>query len=352
MFRLDAPRAHRGSSLKPELHSDVNADMSYTGLTLRGAGTRAWVLTSGAVGFEVQAVGIAEALGIVPEIKRVSPPPPWRWLAPWGPAAPDAGVAPPWPDLLIASGRQSIPYARMIRRRSRGRTFVAVLQSPAVSPASFDFVWAPEHDRLSGPGVFSTLVSPHRLTPERLATEAERFAAGIAHLPHPRVAVLLGGTNAVYRLDEKAAAVIADRLVALIERSGAGLMVTPSRRTGDAQMRIIRERLKGKPTVVWDGTGDNPYFGFLGNADAVVVTGDSVNMVGEAAATGKPVHVIELEGGSPKFRRFLDGMYAHGAARRFNGHLENWEYVPLNATKEIASAIATAFQARRADTSA
>lgn len=308
----------------------------------------AWVLTGGAVGFEVQALGVAEALGVLPEIKRVSPPPPWRWLAPWGPAAPDAAIAPPWPDLLIASGRQSIPYARMIRRRSGGRTFVAVLQNPAVSPDRFDFVWAPEHDRLNGPNVLSTLVSPHRLTPERLAAEAAKFSAAIAHLPHPRVAVLLGGSNAVYRLDVPAAAAIADRLIALIDNTGAGLMVTPSRRTGEAQTRLIRERLAGRPAIVWDGTGDNPYFGFLGSADAVVVTCDSVNMVGEAAATGKPVHVIELPGGSPKFRRFLDGMYAHGAARRFDGRLENWGYVPLNATQDIAAAIVKAFQAHRA----
>lgn len=326
----------------------MTADTNQPPAGLHGEGLVIWVLTSGAVGFEVQALGVAEALGVVPEIKRVSPPPPWRWLAPWGPAAPDAAIAPPWPDLLIASGRQSIPYARMIRRRSEGRTFVAVLQNPAVSPAHFDFVWVPEHDRLIASNVLSTFASPHRLTPERLASEAARLAGTIAQLPHPRVAVLLGGSNAVFRLDESAAATIADQLAALIDRTGAGLMVTPSRRTGEAQTRIIRERLAGKSAMVWDGTGDNPYFGFLGSADAVIVTCDSVNMVGEAAATGKPVHVIELAGGSPKFRRFLDGMYAHGAARPFDGRLENWHYVPLNATQDIAAAIAKAFRTRRA----
>lgn len=307
---------------------------------------RVWVLTSGAAGFEVQAVGVAEALGAAPEVKRVTPPAPWRWMAPWGPAAPGAALAPPWPDVLIASGRQAIPYARKIRKLANGRTFVAILQNPAVDAGQFDFVWAPKHDRLDGPNVFSTLVSPHRLTAERLRREAEKIAPRIAHLPRPRVAVLLGGTNAVYRLTEDVARVIGDRLAALAGDAHAGLMVTPSRRTGDAQMRIIRERLAGMPTAIWDGTGENPYFGFLGSADAVVVTCDSVNMVGEAAATGKPVHVIELEGGSPKFRRFLDGMYASGAARPFTGRLENWDYVPLNATGEIAQAILSALGAR------
>ena len=156
--------------------------------------------------------------------------------------------------------------------------------------------------------------------------------------------MLIGGTNSVYSLTEETAAQIAAQLGAVADR-GAGLMVTPSRRTGERQTHILKDTLKDKPAVVWDGTGANPYFGFLGLADAVIVTCDSVNMVGEAAFTGKPVLVIELEGGSPKFRRFIDAMYESGAARPFRGTLESWEYEPLNATDEIAEAIAARFAA-------
>ncbi len=102
-------------------------------------------------------------------------------------------------------------------------------------------------------------------------------------------------------------------------------MVTPSRRTGARQADIIRERIKGVPSVMWNGEGENPYFGYLGSADAIVVTSDSVNMVGEAAGTGKPVHVIELEGGSPKWERFLGALYESGAARPFKGALRQLE---------------------------
>jgi len=311
------------------------------------AGTTCWVLTNGMAGFESQVLGVAEALGLAPEVKRVSPAPPFKWMAPWGPAQPNETVAPPWPDLLIASGRQSIPYARMIGRKSGGRTFTVILQDPRVDPAKFDFVWAPAHDRLTGPNVLSTAVSPHRLTRERLAREATHFEPQVAHLPHPRVAVLIGGTNAVYRLTEEVAARLGKDLATVADK-GAGLMVTPSRRTGEKQTQILMEALKDKPALVWDGTGANPYFGFLGQADAVIVTCDSVNMVGEAAFTGKPVHVVELEGGSPKFRRFLDAIYATGAARPFRGELESWVYEPLNATEEIADAIAARFAAKRA----
>src|SRR3546814_15726728 len=79
-------------------------------------------------------------------------------------------------------------------------------------------------------------------------------------------------------------------------------MVTPSRRTGPDNEAILRARLAGLPAEIWDGEGENPYFAYLGLADAILVTADSVNMVCEAASTGKPVYVIALDGSSDKFR--------------------------------------------------
>jgi len=57
--------------------------------------TTCWVVTNGLAGFEMQAIGVAEALGLQPILKRVSPGAPYNWLAPWGPAAPDSQIVPP-----------------------------------------------------------------------------------------------------------------------------------------------------------------------------------------------------------------------------------------------------------------
>jgi len=79
--------------------------------------------------------------------------------------------------------------------------------------------------------------------------------------------------------------------------------------------------------------------GRLGLADALVVTGDSVTMISEAAATGKPVHVVELPGGTAKFSRFHAGMGAAGITRPFDGRLESWDYPPLEETARAAAEI-------------
>jgi uncharacterized protein len=315
------------------------------------SGTSCWIVTNGMAGFEMQAVGVAEALGLTPELKRVSPPAPHKWMAPWGPAAANESIAAPWPNLVIASGRQSIPYARKIKKASGGKSFVAILQNPKVDPANFDLVWAPEHDQLTGRNVLSTLTAPNRITLKKLTAAGDELRERYASLPEKKVAVVLGGPNKVYQFSADDMANLARALKELSENENAGLMVTTSRRTTAEATAVLREQLRSVPHDIYDALSDapedNPYPGLLGLADATIVTCDSHNMVGEATVTGKPVYVVELKGGSPKFRRFLEALYVNNVARQFDGLLETWSYAPLNATQEIATAIAAAYNRKQ-----
>ena len=133
---------------------------------------------------------------------------------------------------------------------------------------------------------------------------------------------------------------LADGLAAMARDSGCGLLVTTSRRTGAANEALLRERLQGLPVAFWDGTGENPYFGYLALADAVVVTGDSVNMVSEACFTGKPVHVFGLAGGErSKFGQFHKALADSGATRPFAGRLESWPATALDERTSLADEI-------------
>lgn len=313
-----------------------------------------WVVSDGKAGMENQCVGLARALGLEPVVKRVRLRTPWRQLSPFlrigsrfaaGPGGDP--IAPPWPDLLIGTGRSSIAPSLAVRKLSGGRTFTVQIQDPQIGARHFDLVVVPNHDRLRGPNVIATRGALHHVTPAALAAAAERFGPQLAHLPRPRVAVLVGGDNGVYRLTPDIMATLAARLAALCERHGAGLMVTPSRRTGAENEKVLREALAGRPAVVWDGTGENPYFGYLGLADFVVVTCDSVSMVSEAASTGKPVYVVELDGGSAKFRSFHEAMRADGITRPFAGELETWSYAPLDDTARVAEEVRHRIAAKR-----
>lgn len=319
------------------------------------ASPTAWALSPGSIGHEVQCIGVVEALGIVPTVKRVSPRPPWRWLAPWGAAAPDPAIAPPWPDLLVVSGRQAVPYARMIRRRSGGATLVACLQNPVAPLSWFDLVWANEHDGVDGPNVVTTLTSPNTLTRPRLEAGAAALQARLPDLPRPWIGAVLGGPSGAYRFEPADAASLAGALAAMAAASGGSVVVTPSRRTPAGSIAALSAGLSvALPSGrhwVWDGaTGDNPYFGILGGADVLVVTCDSVNMLGEAAFTGTPIYGWPLPGGTAKFAAFHAAMLRSGAMRWLdaaaregavaNGSLAGWTYAPLNANAVIAARIA------------
>ena len=316
---------------------------------------RCWVVSDGTPGMENQAVGLAEAIGFVPEIKRIrcrfpwSVLPPLLWIAPLSALREDGdALAPPWPDVVIATGRPSVAPALAIKRRSKGRTFAIQIQNPGLCRRYFDAVVTPLHDRLAGPNVITTRGSLHGITKARLAEAAKRFAPKLAHLKRPLVAVLVGGDNKVFRLTPALTRQFCDKLKTLVDRYGAGLAVTPSRRTGAENEAVLREALGPMGAEIWDGSGENPYLGYLALADAVVATGDSVNMVCEACATGKPVYVFDLEGGSAKFRRFHELLRAEGVTRPFDGTLASWSYAPLDDTQQVAGEIRAKLAAWRA----
>lgn len=305
-----------------------------------------WVLTDGKAGDELQALAVAEALGLAPEVRRLRPRPPFAWLMPWGPidprerpGAPESPLAPPYPDLLIGSGRRAVPYLRFVKRASGGRTYTAFLKDPRTGPGAADFIWSPSYDRLRGPNVLNTPTPPHRISRERLAASRAAPDPRLAGLPRPRVAVLAGGDSRHHRFTAQDIARLMEGLEALAA-TGAGLMATASRRTPAPLREALAALCRDRGGFFWDGTGENPYPALLALADCIVATADSFNMIGEAAATGAPILVFEPSGGHPKVRAFLDAMVRQGIVHPFEGRLVAGTYAPLNSTPQIAAAIA------------
>lgn len=319
------------------------------------ANQTAWIISDGKTGHEVQCLGVANALGLKTEIKRIAPGRFAKLTAPWGRVGraqrfgePGAQFAPPWPAFAFAAGRLTIPYIRELKRRAKFATFTVILLDPKTPADSADLIWVPQHDKRRGPNVVASLTSPHSFTPARLAALRANPPADIAALPSPRVAVLIGGPNDLYNFDHKDAARLAAALAGLVSH-GASLMISPSRRTPPAFLDAVDTATGAAPRIFFRGEGVNPYADFLANADAFVVTADSVNMAGEAAATGKPIYIFEPSGGGGKFARYHDGLKAHGATRILPAagcSIEPWTYAPLDSAAAIAHEIRRRWQIR------
>jgi hypothetical protein len=299
---------------------------------ISGTSPLTWVLHDGKAGMASQALGLAEAAGFCFIEKRLHIRFPWTclpprlWFLPLTATRPDeATLSPPWPDLVVGCGRNAAMPALAIRRASGGRTLAAQIQDPGVGHREFDLLVVPEHDRLRGPQVIVTRGAVHRVTRARLAAESSRFPV-LAAMPRPILSVLIGGANKAYRLTLRRVGEIAEALADVLRSQGGSALVTPSRRTGAAGIALLRNRLENLPAAIWDGCGENPYFAYLALADAFMVTADSVSMISEAAATGKPVHILGLDGGNAKFAHFHAAMQEAGVTRPFSGRIESWSY--------------------------
>ena len=320
------------------------------------AGARAWIISDGKAGHEALCLGVAEALGLAAEVKRIHPSGLWKALAPWGPVSPrerfgrpGAPFAPPWPQIAFAAGRTTTPYIRALKRRAGLETYTVIMLDPKTGPATADLFWVPEHDSRRGANVMTTLTAPHTYAQRRLAEIRARPNAAIGPLPSPRVAVLVGGPNERYLYPEPVIQRFQD-LVRSLAGSGAGLMITTSRRTPAALVTALAALERETGALLWTGEGPNPYPAFLAHADAFLVTADSVNMTGEAAATGRPIYVFEPEGGADKFKAFHAALRDLGVTRPAPDAfktIDTWTYPPLNAADAIAAEIEQRWQQRK-----
>jgi len=304
----------------------------------------------------VQARGVADALGLDYEMKQVAPTGLWAIAAPWGPVSPrerfghaGAPFSAPWPTVAISTGRASVPYIRALRRKAGHHSYTVILQDPKTPASAADLIWVPEHDLRRGPNVITTLTAPHSFSAERLARLRERMPAAIAALPGPRVAVILGGKNGVYKFTDACDERLASGLRALA-RLGASFLITPSRRSHKRLVAQVEQATRDAPRILWNLEGENPYPDFLAHADVLVVTADSVNMTGEACATGKPVYVFEPAGGSAKFERFHEALRRYGATRSLPANLDRWEtwsYAAMDSAGSIAAEIERRWMRRK-----
>lgn len=298
------------------------------------------MITDGKIGDDVQCRAVASALSHHFQERRVAPRAPWVWTAPWGmvdprdaPSNPQSPIAPPFPDVAVVSGRRAIPYARAVKRSSGGKTLLVFLKNPRAAFGEADVIWAPAHDKIQGSNIFSTLTSPHGVGPLLEAAKKEPTPA-IATLPKPILGVVLGGIGGGAKYDAGVAADLGNKIKSAC-KPFASVAVTPSRRTPDFLLHSIENALAEENAFVWNRQGSNPYVDILANADALVVTADSHNMMSEALATGVGIYAYAPPQLAPKLSWFLESLEKSGDVHRLEDQADILSRAPINATDEI-----------------
>lgn len=282
-----------------------------------------WLLMGDRVGDNSQVLGLGEALGW-PLVQKHFIYTRYEKLVnlPFGAhalgvvKARSTALEAPWPDLVISAGRKNEPIARYIRARAKaeGGKIVRLIHvgRPWAKPSTWDLViTTPQYRLPQDPNILHNETPLHRVTRARLDEAARSWEDRVADLPRPRIAVLAGGNSGPYPFDRASGIRLAAQLETLVGEVGGSLLVTTSARTLEETTEALFSGI-GSPALRYrwkKNDPDNPFFAFLGLADRVVVTADSVSMMTEACATGRPVYLYDTGEGRTSMKRnpWLDG---------------------------------------------
>jgi mitochondrial fission protein ELM1 len=226
-----------------------------------------WILTGGRKGDLDQMLVLARASGWPFEVKQAA-----------------RKLSPPWPDLVFCAEAAASRVALAVKRKSSGRTKAVCIGRPAGAARHFDLVITTAQYRIPhAPNVFEISMP--------LAEMAEVPAASTAE---GTVALLVGGPAFPDRLDAATATRLASDAMAYAASRGKSLSVLTSPRTPRIVAEALRTAITPPHQISIFGEGENRYRAVLAEASEIVVTSDSVSMLSDALATGKPVSVYPL----------------------------------------------------------
>lgn len=205
------------------------------------------------------------------------------------------GLRPPWPDLVIATGKRSAPVARWIRQQSRGKTKVVQLGRARAPLSAFDLVITTPQYGLPAAANVIEIPLPFAATKNVDARELAAWRAAWAGLRKPLIAVAIGHAKFPLKMGRREARLLGRRLNSLAERMQGSLLLIASPRSVPRVIARIEAELS-VPHVAYRifDPQKNPYAAALVVGDHFVATSDSISMISELLSTGKPVDVFEL----------------------------------------------------------
>jgi mitochondrial fission protein ELM1 len=274
---------------------------------------KVWILDDDKAGHAIQSRALAEALGWPVEIKQLRFNR-WQRLSNKLLGASlfhldrenSASLAAPWPDLVISVGGRSASVARWIGEQGIGGTRLVHMGRKGGEVADdFDLTLACSHFRqFAHPRRMQTIAPLNPLDTSALEAAAKHWSGLFGDAPHPRIALIVGGSSALHRLDEATARILGQEVAAFAKSLHAPVFAITSPRTGDSATDALARGLGPEHALHrWRADErENPYRGYLALADILIVTGESESMLSEAVATAKPVLIYPLPEVKPRLR--------------------------------------------------
>jgi mitochondrial fission protein ELM1 len=273
-----------------------------------------WCLLGRKAGDNAQVLALADELGFEHEEKNIMAQP-WELLTHLKLQVTLAGIdranssplEAPWPELIITAGRRNEPVARWIKLQSGGTARLVHIGRPWAPLETYDLiVTTPQYFLPRRSNILHNRLPLHRLLPYELESAAASLLPGLEGLPRPWIGLLVGGNSGKFVFTEAKGRRLGHLASSLAGQNGGSLLVSDGPRTP----KLTADALESSLTVLhysyrWGRSTENPYRGMLALADAFVVTGDSMSMLSEARAMGKPLYIFDMGDGRTPWWKLL-----------------------------------------------
>ena len=312
-----------------------------------------WLLEDTHAGGSEGALAIAERLGV--EFRRV----PLRWRGArlrglgvtWRGAALGSlcGLQSPLPlatgqpGLTMSSGRRAARVAAWLKQAC-GSVMVQYGEAGlAGRAADLRVVDAPvAASRL----VLPVLGAPQRVCPTAVQAARAVWRERLEHLPHPRLALVLGCGPFGSALPPSEAFRLGQGLTEALRGAGGAILAMAGQAAGAEAVEALAAGLGGGLHLLHrEGEpGPDPGLGFMALADAIVVAGHAGPALLRACALPVPVYVAPIGPTQPRERRLQRRLAEAGHVRKLEGEIGGWSRPALDeagrAAREVRALMA------------
>ena len=242
-------------------------------------------------------------------------------------------------NIVISCGRKSVIPSLYLKNKYKSKIINIHIQDPKVSLNNFDFVVAPEHDRITGSNVLTTKGAIHYLTKDELVL-SQNYLKSKVDPKKKIVSFIIGGPNKYYSYNESVIDGIFSRVKKSFIQNNYQAIIIPSMRTPKKIIEMAQNHFDNHQIVI-PNVDKKAYLSSLQLADHIIVTCDSTSMISEAALTGKPIYVAQMPAikKNNRFKDFFELFESLNIIKSLGTSVEDWNYEKLDETQRISSYI-------------
>ncbi len=209
-------------------------------------------------------------------------------------------------DFVVSCGSAAAGVNFLLSRDYRAKS-ICILKPGILGFRRFHLVILPHHDKHGSGDLNKNVVyiqgAANLINPEYISGQSGLLLNRYSHLKNrgkTKIGVLLGGNNKNSILTEAQIKILMGQIKSACEQIDAEMLVTTSRRTPSNIESFLQREIKGDarcPMLIIANRDNVPEAvgGILGLSDIIVVSGDSISMVAEAASCGRNTIVFASE---------------------------------------------------------